>query len=133
MLVSHERQAGDDRRPLWSRNKEEGQVISIGEDPVSGANHGLGIGSEGKSHSGLKVLVITVDKEPQAGFEIVAQAVVQGKLPGELPLVLREESIVAVVEIDVEIRCLRRQEGVLPSGRYGGRCLIGIKRARSNG
>ena len=80
----------------------------------------------------MNLAIIGIDIETQAGLKVIAQAVVQGELGSDSPLVLREEAVVAVVQKHIEVRGLRGEIGVLPGGGYRRRRSIGIEWAGAN-
>src|SRR6185437_10368247 len=108
-------QAGDHRRSLLRRHKEEREVIAVIEDSVARAHHRLRIRRPCQSNSGLEFLSIWVDEETKPRFPVVAQTVVHGQRRRELPLVLSKEAEVAVVESEREVADSRGQERIGPA------------------
>src|ERR1700704_3918733 len=71
--------------------------------------------------------MVRVDVEPEPGFKVISQAVIQAQLGIHPPLVLHEKAIVAVVQIHVEVVRLGREISVLPGGGNGRRSGVGIE------
>ncbi len=67
------------RRPLWIRDEQEGQVIAVVEEAESGADDGLPVRRIGESNAGLKALVTHIHLVGQAGLEVISQAVVESQ------------------------------------------------------
>src|SRR5262249_45353661 len=101
-------------RLLIPGNEEKGHVIAIEKQPVAGSNYGLIVRRVSEAYSRLNGPPIGIDMIFQSRFKVVAQAVIEGQLWGQPPLILRKEAVVAVIELVSVALSERRIECVLP-------------------
>src|SRR5262245_5543651 len=95
-------------------NEEEGHVVEIEKQPVAGANNGLTVRRVGEADSRLNGSPIRFDLSFKSRFKIVAHAVIECQLWSQPPLILREETIIAVIEFIAIDVSERRIEGAVP-------------------
>src|SRR5262249_17035036 len=81
----------------------------------------------------LEVVVVAIHEKSKAGFNVIAQPVIQSESRRYPELVLSKEAEIAVIQVYIEIRRLRRQEGVLPGGWHRRRSGIGIEWTGADG
>src|SRR6266478_3768125 len=90
---------------LGIRHVEERQVITVIEHPEPSANHGLAVRGVGQPDSRLPTFVVRGYVGCQARLVIPPHAGIQRQLAGDPPLVLKEKSPIAMVNLTVVIPC----------------------------
>src|SRR5260370_13112541 len=71
-------QAGDGRRTLRPRDKEERECVPVVEDSVAGADNRLRVRRIRKSDSGLERAIIGIYEGAESRIKVPAQAVIHG-------------------------------------------------------
>src|SRR6266852_8141949 len=89
---------------LGIRNEEESQVVAVIEHPESAADHRLAVRRVGQADSRLPSVVIAVDVGGQAGLVFPSQAIIDCQLAGNPPLILKESSPVAMINLFAVMR-----------------------------
>ena len=94
---------------MWIRDKQERESVAVIEEAESGANDGLPVGRIGESNAGLKALMTHIHLVRQPRFKVISQTIVESQLCRNLPLVLDEEPVIAVVQVYREVFLLLGQ------------------------
>src|SRR4030095_1977634 len=96
-------------RTLWIRDEQEGESVAVVEEAETRPDDSLPVRGIGESNARLKALVTHVHLVRQSRLEVIAQTVVEGQLFRELPLILNEEPVIAVVQVHREVFLLLGQ------------------------